>query len=82
MTKVFLVIIGLFLISCSQKSYFKNNTKISQQEYKYYENICNKNYQEYNERYQKGGVYSMFNKRYKAEFIRDCLQNTYKLTIK
>lgn len=69
----FLILILLLFTGCIQK-YYKNNVEIKKEEYTFYKNRCNKDYQEYSNRYDSGGIYAMGYKRHHDEFMRECME--------
>jgi len=68
-----LIIISIILLGCSQK-YYKNNIEISKNEYSFYKNRCDKNFQEYSYKYDSEALYSIGQKRYYDEYIRECIE--------
>jgi len=77
----FLLITSIIFMGCSQK-YYKNNIKITQNEYLFYKNRCEKNYQEYSKQYNQGGIYAIGQKRHHDEYMRECMEIINKVSLK
>ena len=77
----YLLAIFTFFIGCSQK-FYKNNVEITKNEYLFYKNRCEKNYQEYSEQYNQGGIYAIGQKRHHDEYMRECMEIINKISLK